>query len=506
VQSNGWNDIGYNFLVDRFGTIYEGRHGGIDRNVVGAHARGFNTGSAGIALIGTYGSGRPSRAALDALTSLVAWRLDLAHVDPSSVVTVVSGGSERFRAKLPVLLRRVSGHRDTGSTECPGDALYGQLDSIARAAAKLGGPKIFDPRLETDGEALVRFRARASAPIPWTVTVRSGTTEVARGTGNGTTVDWTWDATQASPATYTWTISAGSARPARGTVRAGLNETELAIGRLAATPEGITPNGDGQADTALVTFALTRAANVTVDVSDVSGAVVATVLDRVWTTAGQHSLAVDGASLADGGYTVSVRARTASGSEVVQSVALTVSRTLGLVSVAPAAFSPNGDGKLDSVAVGFSLAAPAMVSVRILRDGRWVATPLLAASLPAGTQTVTWDGARSDGRLRDGALSAVVEVSDAFGTVSFGVPFISDVTAPRARFLPGRRVRIEVSEAAELRIWINGVLVRRVVKRAATVLVRWGEPVRRARVVALDAAGNASQVAFWQPGSAGREQ
>ena len=60
VKGNGWNDIGYNFLVDRFGTIYEGRFGGVDRNVIGAHALGFNTGSVGIALLGTYGSTKPS--------------------------------------------------------------------------------------------------------------------------------------------------------------------------------------------------------------------------------------------------------------------------------------------------------------------------------------------------------------------------------------------------------------------------------------------------------------
>src|SRR6476659_3072338 len=96
VKGNGWNDIGYNALVDRFGTVYEGRAGGVDRNVVGAHAKGFNTGSVGIALIGSYGSAAPSKTALDALERLIAWRLDLAHVDPLGTFAGISSGNERF--------------------------------------------------------------------------------------------------------------------------------------------------------------------------------------------------------------------------------------------------------------------------------------------------------------------------------------------------------------------------------------------------------------------------
>src|SRR5262249_55599943 len=161
----------------------EGRYGGVDRNVIGAHALGFNTGSVGIALLGTYGSTKPSQAAQDAIAKLIAWRLDLAHVDPTSYVNVISGGSERYASGMPVLLRAVSGHRDTGLTECPGNALYARLDAIAASARALGGPKIFDPVAEAEGSA-IRVRATLSTPQPWTVTIGSQVgAEVARGSG-----------------------------------------------------------------------------------------------------------------------------------------------------------------------------------------------------------------------------------------------------------------------------------------------------------------------------------
>jgi len=111
VEGNGWNDIGYNFLVDRFGTVYEGRGGGIDKNVIGAHSEGFNTGTFGVALIGNYSHATPPKAQQDALVNLLAWRLDVAHVDPLSKVVYISGGNAKFKSGKSVTLRAISGHR-----------------------------------------------------------------------------------------------------------------------------------------------------------------------------------------------------------------------------------------------------------------------------------------------------------------------------------------------------------------------------------------------------------
>jgi N-acetylmuramoyl-L-alanine amidase/FlgD Ig-like domain len=493
VQANGWNDIGYNFLVDRFGTIYEGRYGGIQRNVIGAHALGFNTGSTGIAVLGTYGSAAPSQAAQDALARLIAWRLDLAHVDPLSTLKVVSGGSEKYRAGTTVTLRAVSGHRDTGSTECPGAALYARLDAIATAAVKIGGPKIFEPRVEVSKAGPVRFRARLSTSLSWAVSISDADgLAVADATGTGPTVDWTWSA-QAPPATYRWSITAGSARPATGSVRAGTGSTgaALAIQSLAATPSAISPNGDGQADLASVTFTLTAPATVSVDVYDGAENDVLQVLTESPLAAGRQTVLVDGSPLVDGSYTIVVRARGPDGAEVESVVPLTVSRLLGLVTASPHLLSPNGDGRRDRLQIGFELTAPADVRVRVLRNGSWVAT-LLTAALQAGHQSLVWDGTRSSGTLRDGEYDVVADAMSEAGTASFALPFTVDTTAPAVRLVSRRPLELAVSEPAILKLTIDGTVVRREVKHAGTVRIRWGQPFRRLSVVAWDEAGNVS--------------
>jgi hypothetical protein len=131
-NSNGWNDIGYNFVVDKFGTLWEGRAGGIDQAVVGAQAQGYNSHSTGIAEIGTHSDVPATPATLDAIARLIKWKLPLHGAPTQGTVTLTSGGGSlnRYKSGTPVTLERISGHRDGDNTSCPGDALYAQLPDI----------------------------------------------------------------------------------------------------------------------------------------------------------------------------------------------------------------------------------------------------------------------------------------------------------------------------------------------------------------------------------------
>ncbi len=140
-NSNGWNDIGYNALVDKYGTIYEGRAGGLDQAIVGAQAQGFNTQTAGVANIGDYTSIPASDAAVAATADYIRWKLAVHGQPLSGAVTLTSGGGSesRYPAGARVSVDRVPGHRDLGKTACPGDELYGQLDRI-RSMVASGSP------------------------------------------------------------------------------------------------------------------------------------------------------------------------------------------------------------------------------------------------------------------------------------------------------------------------------------------------------------------------------
>ncbi len=126
VKSRGWSDVGYNFLVDRFGRIWEGRAGGVDRPVVGAHTLNYNDNAFAMSAIGNFELVRPSRAMLEAYAALFAWKLSLHGVDAASSEQWV--GSRNFRA--------INGHRDAASTACPGRYLYAKIPVIRELAAQ----------------------------------------------------------------------------------------------------------------------------------------------------------------------------------------------------------------------------------------------------------------------------------------------------------------------------------------------------------------------------------
>jgi hypothetical protein len=145
TKGNGWNDIGYNFLVDSAGRIYEGRYArqylagemptGEDRDgrgVIGAHTANNNTGTVGIALLGDFsGSERPTAAAMSAVERMFAWKADIHDVDVLGTTTWTTG--ERST---------LIGHRDAVSTTCPGDRVYEQLPALRqRIAAAVGTVK-----------------------------------------------------------------------------------------------------------------------------------------------------------------------------------------------------------------------------------------------------------------------------------------------------------------------------------------------------------------------------
>ncbi|MEU9448152.1 peptidoglycan recognition protein [Streptomyces sp. NPDC048277] len=136
-----WDDIGYNFLVDRCGTIYEGRAGGVERAVTGAHTQGFNHRTAGIAALGTFTAGAPvPRAMTDSIAALAAWKLGLSDVDPRGTAHLVSSnGLSRYQEGTAVALPAVAGHQDGYRTNCPGAALTAHLPEIRQTAARLQG-------------------------------------------------------------------------------------------------------------------------------------------------------------------------------------------------------------------------------------------------------------------------------------------------------------------------------------------------------------------------------
>jgi hypothetical protein len=150
MDVNSWNDIAYNFIIDRFGRVWEARAGGVRKLAIGGHAAGFNTGTTGICALGDYHyvSGytngvQPSAAMVAAYESLLAWKLGIHGVDPTGSVRYTAGygsKSSKYPAGTTGTFPRVVGHTDVGSTACPGSLLHPKIPAMRSAAkAKQGG-------------------------------------------------------------------------------------------------------------------------------------------------------------------------------------------------------------------------------------------------------------------------------------------------------------------------------------------------------------------------------
>ncbi|WP_238017911.1 N-acetylmuramoyl-L-alanine amidase [Dactylosporangium sp. AC04546] len=235
--SRGWGDIGYNVLVDRFGRLWEGRSGGLARPVVGAQAGGFNTGTAGIAIIGDYRTTTVPPAVVEATSTYVAWKLSLSRaIDPRGTVTLTGGGStSRYPVGTSVTVPRVFPHRQTNPTECPGDKGMEVLPRIRDRAGELLG-ELVEP-------GVVRTLMAAYRPADGTVWLQgqpqpvftTGPNEIAVPAdynGDGRVDVATW-----SPTTGNWTM-----------LLSGLGRRVVQWGLPGDVPVPADFDGDGKAE------------------------------------------------------------------------------------------------------------------------------------------------------------------------------------------------------------------------------------------------------------------
>lgn len=139
--SLGWGDIGYNVVVDKFGRAWEGRYGGLDSTVIGAHAGGFNSNTFGLSMLGNYDVVNVPSAVREKLAQLIAWKFSLYGVEPKAKTQLTQSGgggtTAKFKDGQTVTLDTIFGHRDVGSTACPGRYGYAMIPGLRDRVAQI---------------------------------------------------------------------------------------------------------------------------------------------------------------------------------------------------------------------------------------------------------------------------------------------------------------------------------------------------------------------------------
>jgi hypothetical protein len=178
VKSNGWSDIGYNYLLDKCGKLYEGRKGGVETPVVGAHTQGFNTNYAAISVIGNFETAASNSAVEKVVGQVAAARLGKYNYNPTSSVTVTAGSTNgKYKAGAKVTIQRVSGHRDADATACPGKNLYDRLPVIRALSVEQITGLALKP-VTGGGKVGSAFHVKKTAGLSWSMTTASA--KVAR--------------------------------------------------------------------------------------------------------------------------------------------------------------------------------------------------------------------------------------------------------------------------------------------------------------------------------------
>jgi hypothetical protein len=224
TRSLNHSDIDYNFLVDRFGRLYEGRAGGMDQPVMGAHTAGFNDNTFAVSALGNFETFAPAAADMasikDSVARLFAWKLGLHGVNPGATVTLVSAGyikATRYPKGSVATISATSSHQTVNFTSCPGKHLQAELDSIRALGAQYSDVVISAPsppgQVITSGERPeFTFTSDANRAVTWTADILSPCSDTPvrsySGSGGPGPIAITWDLKDSAgaavlPATYT---------------------------------------------------------------------------------------------------------------------------------------------------------------------------------------------------------------------------------------------------------------------------------------------------------------
>jgi len=233
----GWCDIAYNVLVDRFGTLWEGRAGGLSLPVMSAATGGFNSYTSAVSAIGNFDTTSAPAAMVDSIARFASWKLGLGRVNPAARTSLVSAGGSftQYPAGKVVGLPTIFGHRDSDLTACPGRYLYAQLATIRSKAYAYAGPSLFSPglnysRLSTKDFQSFVVNAGTRGAQGWRLTVsRTGSTTaiwVASGSSFTNRLSAIWPRTTSAgqpvgAGTYTLVLTSSTARIWTGQVTIG---------------------------------------------------------------------------------------------------------------------------------------------------------------------------------------------------------------------------------------------------------------------------------------------